>query len=137
MELPGRFSIKPFKGVDSVTPSVTSQQFQAVFCQHFNCPLSGYEQRAFRELLYSHARLVAPVLATLRPDFFAEDFRFIRYLGEATDLREAKASAAEFQDSNAARRGFLRTRLRIRVSGWKATQLAHRLFTDAIQCHGS
>ncbi len=70
-------------------------------------------------------------MATLRPNFLAGDLRFIRYLGEATDLHEAKATAADFQDSNAARRNFLRTRLRIRVSGWKATQLAHRLFTDA------
>lgn len=45
---------------------------------------------AFRECSYWHA---------VKPDLFAEDFKFIRYLGEATDVREAKANAADFQDS--------------------------------------
>jgi hypothetical protein len=71
-------------------------------------------------------------MATLRRDFFAEDVRFIGYLGEATDLREAKASAAAFQDTNMGRQNCLRTHFKIRVSGWKATRLAHRLFTGSI-----
>jgi len=64
------------------------------------------------------------LLRKLKPDFFAEDFKFIRYLGEAIGSREVKASAADFQDANFARRTFLRTSLRIRVSGRKAARLA-------------
>jgi hypothetical protein len=102
--------------------------FQSLFCERFGCLSNQYENRAFYELLYGHAKIVAAALRRLKPDFFAEDLKFIRYLGQATDLREANASTADFQDSNAARRNFGRSRLKIRVSGRKATELAHQLF---------
>jgi hypothetical protein len=107
---------------------VPGQQFQDLFCRQFNCLPSDYEERAFRELLFRHAKLVALVVRKLRPNLFAEDFKFIRYLGEAIDFREAKAHAADFQDANLARRRFWRMTLKIRVSGLKATRLAQQLF---------
>jgi hypothetical protein len=103
--------------------------FRPLFCQRFGCVTAEYEHRSFRELLYGHAKIIAPVLRLLRPDFFVQDFRFIRHLGEATDLRDANASAADFQDST--RRSFWRSRLKIRVSGFKGTELARELFADA------
>jgi hypothetical protein len=105
------------------------QEFRSLFCHHFKCPSSSYEDRAFKELLYRHARVVAPLIRTVRPAFFVEDFKFIHYLAEATDLREARSCAAEFQDANAANRKFLRTRMRLRVSGLKASKLADLLFS--------
>ena len=107
---------------------MTGQQFQDLFCRQFNCSPSDYKERAFRELLYRHAKLVAPVVRKLRRDPFAEDFRFVRDLGEATDLREAMACVADFQVANIAWRRFWRTTLKIRVSGGKATRLAQQLF---------
>lgn len=105
------------------------QEFRQLFCQHFKCPASSYEDRAFKELLYRHARPLALCLRKFRPGFFSEDLKFIRYLAEATSLREARAAAADFQDANAARRSFWRTGLRLRVSGLKASRLAGRLFS--------
>ena len=66
----------------------------------------------------------------LKPEFFAEDFKFIGYLGETEHFPEAKANAADFREANAARPSFYRTGLRIRVSGMKATKLAHQLFSN-------
>src|SRR5260370_30306908 len=107
---------------------MTGQQFQDLFCRQFNCSPSDYKQRAFRELLYRHAKLVVPVVRKLRRELFAEDFRFIRLLGEATDLREAKAAAGDFQSMNITRKSFWRTTLKMRVSGGKASTLAQQLF---------
>lgn len=104
---------------------------QQLFCKRLGCSPNDYEKRAFQLLLYGHAKIIAPALRRLRPGFFAEDFRFIRAFGTATDLREANASAADFQDCNAARRSFWRSRLKIRVSGLKATNLAHELLEQA------
>jgi len=104
---------------------------QQLFCKRLNCSSTEYENRVFQVLLYGHAKFIAPTLRRLRPGFFAEDFRFIRDLGAATDLREANASAADFQDRNGARRSFWRSRLKIRVSGLKAIHLAHELFEQA------
>src|SRR5258708_4716008 len=104
------------------------QQFQDLFCRQFNCSPSDYEERAFRQLLYQHAKVVAPVVRKLSRDLFADDFRFIRALGDATDLREANVAAGNFQSVNISRRNFWRTILKMRVSGAKATTLAQQLF---------
>jgi hypothetical protein len=107
---------------------VAEQQLRDLFCRQFNCPSSNYEEQAFRQLLYRHAKLVALVVRNLRRDLFVEDFRFIRDWGEATNLREAMACVVDFQVANIASRKFWRTTLRIRVSGGKATRLAQQLF---------
>ena len=107
---------------------MTGPLLQDLFCRQFHCAPSDYTERAFRKLLYRHARLIAPVFRKLRRDPFAEDFRFVRDLGEATDLREAMACVADFQVANIAWRRFWRTTLKIRVSGLKATRLAQQLF---------
>ena len=107
---------------------MAGQPFEDLFCRHFDCACLHYEERAFRELLYGHAKLVAPLVRKISPDFFVEDFTFVHDLGEATDLREAMACVADFQIANITSRRFLRTALKIRVSGGKATRLAQQLF---------
>lgn len=104
------------------------REFQQLFCQHFNCLPSEYEERAFRKCLYWHAWLVAPVVRRLSPDFFIEDFKFVRYLGTSSGQREAAADVLTFQDVNKGRSGFWRASFKIRVSGRKASKLAQRLF---------
>jgi hypothetical protein len=64
----------------------------------------------------------------LNPDFFAADFKFIRYLGAATDLQEATVDLLNFRDTTLRNRGSWRTDFRIRVSGRKASRLVHELF---------
>jgi hypothetical protein len=64
----------------------------------------------------------------LEPDFFAEDFKFLRYLGESTGLREVGLDLLSFRDANLGKPSFWRTSLRIRVSGRKASRLARQLF---------
>lgn len=104
------------------------QKFQLLVCQRFNCPTSEYEEGVFRKCLYWHARLLAPVVRRLKPDFFTVDFEFIRYLGESTGLREAGADLLNFRDANLGKSSFWRTGLKIRVSGRKASRLAQQLF---------
>jgi hypothetical protein len=108
---------------------VSSSEFQLLFCERFGCPICEYQERAFRQCLYWHAKPLAAILRRLNPDFFAEDFKFIRYLGEADEVREASANVADFRDGT--KRTFLRNTMKIRVSGRKATRLAQQLFSDA------
>ena len=110
---------------------VLQQPFNALFCDRFRCPTASYEERAFRKCLYWHARLLAAGVRKVKLDFFAEDLKFIRNLGAVTGLREASAEAEDFQQANRARPSFFRTGLRIRVSGRKASRLAHVLFSEA------
>src|SRR5579859_6824483 len=111
---------------------MAARYFKTLFCQQFNCPPSEYEDRAFNKLLYFHARPLGFVIRKLMPGFFSEDFKFIRYLGEAEDYREAANSVADFRDGNASRSSFLGRRLKIRVSGRAAGRLVQRLMLDAV-----
>ena len=107
------------------------QPFNALFCDRFHCPIASYEERAFTQCLYWHARLLAAGFRKVKPDFFAEDLKFIRNLGAATGLREAGAEAQDFHQANRARPNFFRTGFGIRVSERKATRLAEALFSEA------
>ncbi len=106
-------------------------EFKTLFCEAFDCAPAEYEERAFRMCLPWYARLLAPLVRKADSGFFAQDFKFLRYLGTVTSGREAHAETRSFQKANRANRGLLRTRLRIRVSGGTAAGLAHRLFSEA------
>ena len=102
--------------------------FKVLFCEKFGCPPEGYEERAFRKCLYWHARFLAPVIRMISPDFFFEDFKFIRYLGDSLGVRDATVDIRNYSDVNRRNLEFFRTSLKIRVSGQKANRLVHQLF---------
>ena len=104
-------------------------RLQSLFCERFGCSEAEYEERAFKRCLYWHARLLAPALRLLSPGLFDWDFKFIRYLGAATDWREAKTDVNNFHVLNDGTPSFWRELLRLRVSGRKATELAYQLFS--------
>jgi len=101
--------------------------FKSSFCEKFGCSPEDYEKRAFQMFLYWHARLLAPVLQTIKPDFFLEDFEFIRCLGEAVDARQAKVDVLDFKDLFSKHWRLLHSGLRIRVSHRKARRVAFQL----------
>src|ERR1700733_1073813 len=83
--------------------------FKSVFCERFKCSPDDYEEQAFRKLLYWHARFLAPVIRIIKRDFFLEDFKFIRYLGESLDVRQAKVDVLDFKDFDRKHWGLLHT----------------------------
>jgi hypothetical protein len=102
--------------------------FKSLFCEKFECSPEDYEKRAFRKFLYWHARLLAPLVRIIHPGFFLEDFKFIHYLGDAVDTRQARVDVLDFKDVNRQRWRVLHGSLRVRVSGRKASRLALQLF---------
>ena len=115
---------------------MASPPFKSLFCERFRCSPEEYEERAFQKFLYSHARLLAPLVRAIHPDFFFRDFEFIRYLGDALDSRQAKADTLDFRDMDRKHWRMLHSGLMIRVSHRKARRLACQLlgkpeWTDA------
>ena len=106
---------------------MSPSRLEALFCQRFHCDSAEFEERAFRECLYWHARLLAPLLRWVRPGFFDKDLKFIRYLGAATDWVEAKVDINNFCLANIGDPSLGRQDLRLRVSGRKASRLAREL----------
>ena len=49
----------------------------------------------------------------MNPGFFLEDFKFIRYLGNVVDTRQARADVLDFKDINRKRWRILHGSLRI------------------------
>jgi len=109
---------------------MAKREMRSLFCERFDFPPAEYEERAFKRCLYWHARLVTPVVRRLSPRFFADDLRFIQELGLTSDWRAARSEVLAFQDENRATGGLWRNRLRLRVSGRKAADLAQRLFSE-------
>jgi hypothetical protein len=107
--------------------------FKSLFCERFGCSPAEYEKRAFRKCLFWHARFFAPLVRAIDREFFVEDFKFIRYLGDSIGRREANVELLDFNDSNRRHWRLLRTTLKIRVSGRKAIRLASQLFREAGQ----
>ena len=106
------------------------KRFRHLFCERFGCPEASFETQAFARCLYTQARIVAPVVRFVKRDFFAEDFKFLRSLGDTIDLDEAQVELLDFQDANFTRRTTLRAGLRLRVSGRKAQALAADFFAQ-------
>jgi hypothetical protein len=76
---------------------------------------------------------LAPVIRKIRGDFFLEDFKFIHYLGASSGLREATTDVKNFNDVNRGSGNWLRSELKIRVSGRKANRITYELFQEARQ----
>lgn len=109
---------------------MTPKTLKKLFCERFNYRESRYETRALKRCLYPHARILAPIIWLVNKGFFAEDLKFIHGLGESTDLDEVRVELLDFQDFNFASRFRLRARLKLRVSGRKAHELAKNLFSS-------
>ena len=101
--------------------------FKSSFCERFGCAPEDYQERAFREFLFWHARFLAPLIRAIKPDFFGEDFEFIRCLGDAVDARQAKVDVLDFKDLSFKRWRLLHSGLKIRVSHRKARRIAFQL----------
>ena len=99
-----------------------NQTFETRFCARFHCAPSEYRERAFTLFLYRHARLVAPIIRAVKPEFFDLNLttsqpHVHRALGAATDLIDAINDLMDFSDSTHRHPTWLRVALRLRVSG--------------------
>lgn len=108
-------------------PTVGRRDFSTLFCERFRCRPSEFEDLAFRKCLHWRARLLAPVLRRIMPNYFERDFMLIRYLGQAVGQREATLELAAFTEATNSRGGFARKDLRIRISTRRASKLLRQL----------
>ena len=122
--------------MNSSTPSTPQESgsgqaepdFMSLFCEQNRCPLSEFEERAFRMCLYWLARILAPLLRGFQPNYFDPDFALIRYLAKCRSRRNAINELAAFVEAVDARGGFARKVLRIRISARKVNALVNEVF---------
>jgi hypothetical protein len=114
----------------TVPGSPSNRDLRSLFCEHYACSQSEFDKLAFQKCLYFHARLMAPLLRRLKPDYFDRDLRFAHYFGDANDRQEATAEIASLCYEDHIQPHFARNALRLRVSGRKANDLALKFFAQ-------
>ncbi len=105
-----------------------ARSFCQAYCQRNRCDPRRFRRRIFWRCLYPHALVLAPVIWLLEPGFFGPDLGLIDEVGEATSSEEVAGDIDGFVDTCQLSGGFLRQRLRIRISGQKLLQLAASCF---------
>jgi hypothetical protein len=101
--------------------------FAELFCQRYHIPPQRYAPAMFRRCLHRRAWLLLPLARLLPGRFFAADYELIHEVGRLTRASGVSDELALYyrQPGN---RGFLRRRLRLRISGARVSRLVHRLF---------
>jgi hypothetical protein len=106
------------------------RSFQEAFCDEVGCPSEEFANRVFWRCLHRRALPLSAVVYLMNRSFFERDFCTIRQLGVARSFEEFGAEVNSFRSDNRRHGGFLRRRLRVRVSGRRLMNLVFDLPTD-------
>ena len=101
---------------------VSRSNFAVQFCQRRNLAPERFVEEALAHALYPHAHILYAILVWLHPDFGAADVDFINGVGRLSRLQDFWGEAEEFAH-HPRNFGFLRQRLRIRVSARRLRRL--------------
>jgi hypothetical protein len=97
--------------------------FKAAFCEHFRCPPERYEESLFWRALFRHAVPLAFLARRFDPEFFHEDRDLIREVGAMTSQEIFRHEINYFYGRNLRDKSWLRSTLRIRISGNRMIRL--------------
>ena len=100
----------------------SSIRFAEQYCQQHNLAPERFVERVLAEALYPHAHVLYVILVRVHPDFGAADLDFISGVGRLSRLEDFWVEAEDF-GHHPQNFGFLRQRLRIRVSARRLRRL--------------
>ncbi len=95
-----------------------------LYCAHRALPAADFERALLQETLHPVARRVRFFLALI-PRYFEPDLRFISYVGRLRRLEDLRYEEIDFNQDRT-NRGFLRGKLRWRVSTRRMRQVVQR-----------
>ncbi len=101
--------------------------FQAAFCEQFRCLPAEYERVLLGRVFYFHARLLAPFLRWLNPDFFEEDLAIVRDLADMTNPEIIGSELSFFHGRNVRDTNWVRKTFLLRVSAGKLRRICIRV----------
>jgi hypothetical protein len=96
--------------------------FAELYCQRRNLASDRFVEDVLAQSLYPHAHMLFVFLVWLQPDYGVADLDLISGAGRLTRLQDFWAEAEDFAH-HPRNRGFLRQRLRIRVSARRLRRL--------------
>jgi hypothetical protein len=103
------------------------QSFRDLYCARYDCAAGDFETAVLWRCLNPKSLPLARMLWRMNPEYFAPDLELIRHVQDVTSLDELRGEFGAFcyHHPNA---GWLRKRLKVRLSGQSLTNLAARLF---------
>lgn len=96
--------------------------FATRYCAQHGLRMEDYEAVVVKQALYGHARVIAPLLKMIWPDYFAADEEFVQNVGRLTRMRDFIHESEEFVH-HPANHGFWRSFLYVRVSARKLRRI--------------
>jgi hypothetical protein len=102
--------------------------FKNSFCMKYVVRPERFEREVFRRCLHERSQTLAKLILAVYPGFFRRDLMLIQEVARATSLEEVKESLHRYHKDNQAQRGFLRHRLKVRLSGERVLRLGAELF---------
>ena len=94
---------------------MTDKTFAELYCEQHELRPEQYESVVLRRASYPHARLLAPLIKLLDPEYFVADLDFVRSVARLRRFREFFYEAEEFAH-HPANRGFFRLTGNMRLS---------------------
>lgn len=101
------------------------QTFAEMYCERQHLAPERFVRSVFWRCLYRHALPLAPLFLILNEEYFSADFDLIAAVGRSSALNGLHEDLFDFS-MDSRNRGFLRRRLRIRISGARLSDLVHR-----------
>jgi hypothetical protein len=100
---------------------------KAIYCERHHCAPEQFLSRVFRRCLYPHAIPAAYLLGWVQARLFDEDRRAIEQFGMSITFQQVRAVVEDLRYVNRTNQHWLRTGLRIRLSGRRLYELGERL----------
>jgi hypothetical protein len=91
-------------------------------------PAANFERALLQETLHPAARRARFLLALI-PSYFEPDLRFIRYVGRLRRIEDLRYEEIDFNQDRT-NRGFLRGKLRLRVSARRVRQVVRQTLEE-------
>ena len=113
-----------------MTEATENVNFRDACCRYFDCERDEWESYVFRECLYGHARLLWWLFRWMNPSAVESDYEFLRFIGGSTESKSIMNEAAGYHYENRMRRGYLRNKLKMRLSGERLIQLSIEVFGE-------
>lgn len=104
-----------------------AQSYKAAFCQKAGCAPDRFPEEVFRRCLYPHAVPLAFLMGRLSSRVFSEDRKAIEQFGLSSSVGEVRNVIEDLRYVNHTNKSWLRTTLKIRVSGRRLFMLAEKL----------
>lgn len=113
-------------------PPEKARTFAEIFCEREGLSFAEWPSVLFRRTLYSHARVVLPLVRWFNPRHFLADYEFIEDVGHLRSLEDFSLALGSYVE-HPANWGVLRRRLRIRVSARHMLLIVRQTFAPVGQ----